>query len=250
MQKWILFSILLITTNLLAYACGDGNLTIGSCGNHPTGGRATIYFHPNIPLSINVNQEINISVILKLGPTTNRLAGIMLVNGTGNLPSNDGWIIRQDPNGNVIPYNYNEKQNLPDSIEFLWILRAPTTAGTRRFRAKLFYGDNGAKSKEATPIDINVLPVGIVENEFITQSKLNILIPTIVKTNLELETKDRQFNGYIEIYTISGKSVLPKIAIPTKSRFTVDLKALNPGIYFIGLFSQDKTVFQKFIKIN
>ncbi len=250
MKTFLIFSLLLITADVFAYAVGDGNLTIGSCSNHPTGGRATICFNPNIPLTANVNQEIHISVILKLGPTTNRLAGIMLVNGIGSYPSADGWIIRQDPNGNTTPYNYNEKSNLPDSVEFLWILRAPSTAGTRRFRAKLYYGDNGAKSKEATPIDIQVIPVGIIENEVINQSKLKILIPTIVKTNLSLETNDKQFKGYIEIYNTLGKLVLPRIPIPTNSRFTIDLKTLSPGIYFVGLFRENNVLLQKFIKID
>lgn len=248
--RWIILGLLLITTNLLAYATGDGNLTIGSCSNHPVGGRATIYFNPNIPLSISINQEINIGVILKLGPTTNRLAGIMLVNATGDLPTQDRWIIMLDPNRNATPFNYNEKSNIPDSIEFQWLLRAPPTAGTRRLRAKLFYGDNGAKSKEATPIDINILPAGIIEDEIIAQPKLNIRIPTIVKTYLELETNDEQSEGYIEIYNTSGKLVISGIRSPATSQFMLDLKTLTPGVYFIRIFNKNKSILQKFIKVN
>lgn len=250
MKRLIILGLLLIATNLLGYTTGDGNLTISSCSNHPTGGRATIYFNPNIPLTVNINQDINIGVILKLGPTTNRLAGIMLVNGAGNLPTQDGWTIVQDPNRNATPYNYNEKSNLPDSIEFRWILRASATSGIRRLRAKLFYGDGGARSKEAVPIDINVLPTALYENEIITQTKLNFLIPTIVKTNLELEIKDNHSEGYIEVYNTSGKSVTPRIIIPAKSRFTINCQTLSPGVYFIGIFRKDKTAFQKIVKVN
>lgn len=250
MKSLIFLGLLLISVNLLGYSYGDGNLTLSSCGNHPTGGRASIYFNPNIPLTVNINQDVNIGIILKLGPTTNRRAGIMLVNGAGNLPTQDGWTIIQDPNQNTTPYNYNEKSNLPDSIEFRWILRAPATTGIRRLRAKLFYGDGGAKSKEAVPIDINILPTGLYENEIITQTKLNVLVPTIVKTNLKLENKDKHFEGYIEIYNTSGKPVTPKIIIPTKSQFTIDCQTLSPGVYFIGIFRKDKTIFQKIIKVN
>ncbi|MCS7258726.1 MAG: hypothetical protein NZ601_05140, partial [candidate division WOR-3 bacterium] len=206
-QKFILK--LLVVTNLLAYATGDRNLTINSCGNHPTGGRATIYFNPNIPSTVSIAQEIAIGVILKLGPTTNRLAGVMLVNGSGLLPSQDGWAIIQDPNRNPSPYNYNEKSNLQDSTVFLWILRAPTTIGARQLRAKLFYGDNGAKSKEATPITINVLPMEITENQKSTSMfQLKLLTSNIVKNQLEITTQTGNFDGFIEIYNTLGKSVM------------------------------------------
>lgn len=252
MKKWfILINFFIISiSNLLGYAYGNGNLTIGSCGNHPVGGRATLYFHPSIPFNPNINQYITVRVVLKLGPTTNRIAGIMLVNGAGNLLTNDGWIITQDPNYNIPPYNYNEKHNIPESTEFIWVLRAPATAGNRRLRAKLFYGDVGAKSKEATPIDINVISASILESEIISHNQLQILVPTIITSNHKFNTRNKSVGDYFEIYNSSGNLVLAKIPITNKSQLSVDISKLNAGIYFIALYSREKTVLQKFIKIN
>lgn len=244
------FTLLIIVANLLAYATGDQNLTIGSCSNHPTGGRAIIYFSPNIPLIANPGQEISIPVILKLGPTTNRLAGIMLVTGTGNLPSQDGWLILEDPNRNPTPYNYNEKSNLPDSIEFRWRLRAPFLIGSYRLRAKLFYGDNGAKSKEATPIDIAVLPAGITEGVVSFHTPEKLTIASITRHELRLTMPDLKSPGLLEIYDLNGKRILSHITSPTESEVVINLEAQSPGVYFVRFSSHKLWVVQKFTKLN
>jgi hypothetical protein len=222
---------------LYPYANGDGNLTLSSCCNHPQGGRATVYFSPQVPQTVFAGEDsISVDLILKLGPTTNRTAGIMLLTGAGLLPGNDGWIIRKDPNRNTTPYNYNEKSTIPESIVFNWLLRAPQTTGSKTLRAKLMYGDAGAKSKEATPITITVLPLSIEEANLKNSLGMRIAGSNIITNQLVLELYSPALNGEgeLEIFNCSGNLVFKQSFSEIKKRqVRLNIEHWSPGVYFI-----------------
>jgi hypothetical protein len=109
-----------------ANQCGTGCHQIASPGS------IGVTFNPAGPYTPS-QAGINISVTTSGIGSGDDILGIALYNNA-SLPANiktDGWSITADPNGNGIPYNYNQKTGLSTLDQtFSWNVSAPSTTGT------------------------------------------------------------------------------------------------------------------------
>jgi hypothetical protein len=158
----IAVSILFLThVNTTAFQNGVGDsdqeFDCGSC--HGTLGTGSVIMssstsNPYTEDPVTVTVEVTES---QLG--TNSIVGVVLsksLTGTPSNPSEDGWLIVSDPNGNPEPYNFNEivSPGAGSTVTFEWELRAPASSGNYHLYARVYHGGSGTAYYEDCSIGL------------------------------------------------------------------------------------------------
>jgi hypothetical protein len=142
----------------------DSNIDGGcrlSC--HSTEGNATVEMWTSND-TVMVDETVAVFVnVTSWTLTSNKMIGVFLLKSftdqPADLPSNDGWRILTDPNGNK--FNYVEKVVgvAGETASFRWDLRAPFSAGTYTLYSRVHHGGAGSLWEvNATGLTFEVLP--------------------------------------------------------------------------------------------
>jgi hypothetical protein len=148
---------------------GDSSIGYGGCavaGCHfddPKEGNATIEMWAS-SLSMLVDETVTVYVnVTSWTLSSNNLIGIFLLKALtaddSDIPSNDGWRITTDPNGNTHNYVQTTVSGPGDMASFRWDLRAPFSSGTYSLFARVHYGGGSAYwVDDTTGLTFEILP--------------------------------------------------------------------------------------------
>ena len=128
---------------------GDGKFGYGGCSCH-TGeaqrgdGTMTLWASTLQP---DANQEVTVIVnVTETVLTNDKIIGVFLLRAlTGSdsdQPSEDGWRINSDPNGNENNYVVKTATDLGSPVSFQWVLQAPFRGGTYNLTTRVHHGGN------------------------------------------------------------------------------------------------------------
>ncbi len=157
----IIFTISIITFTIMgstiANSGGASDQNIDCTGCHSTGGNGLLTIDaPDADIEAGSSGVI-ISMKVNLDNSDGVIAGVMLLDGEGKVPSTSGWAIISDPNGNPQNYNYNEKSGISGLTTFDWTLTAPEVPGSYGLKARMMFADGGPHYMETDEITITVL---------------------------------------------------------------------------------------------
>ena len=92
------------------------------------------------------------------------------------------------------------------------------------------------------------LPLGVEENSNTYSNSIEVnIFPNPANDKISAELKSTSFRSDIKIYNLLGQILFDMNNIHEKT-FTIDIKNLISGIYFIVVETSNKTIIQKFIK--
>jgi hypothetical protein len=85
--------------------------------------------------------SITVTVNIDAVADDDSIPGVALIDPAtnGNIKAS-GWNIISDPNSNPACFNYNERSHVSGDESFAWHVNAPSSAGTYRVLARVFYG--------------------------------------------------------------------------------------------------------------
>jgi hypothetical protein len=143
---------------------GYGGCAVSGCHFGPgAAGNGTVeMWSPN--LTILVNQEIDVYVnVTEWALTANMKVGVFLLRSLtaddSDVPSGDGWIIIQDPNGNENNYVQKIANASGETLVFRWHVRGPFSAGIYTLYARVHHGGGTSYWEEnTTGLTFQVLP--------------------------------------------------------------------------------------------
>ncbi|MCK5291316.1 MAG: hypothetical protein KAR39_04820 [Thermoplasmata archaeon] len=128
---------------------GDGKFSYGGCSCHigeAQRGDGTMTLWAST-LEADANQEVTVIVnVTETVLTNDKIIGVFLLRAmTGSdsdQPSEDGWRIDSDPNGNENNYVIKNATGLGSPVSFQWVLLAPFRGGTYDLTARAQHGGN------------------------------------------------------------------------------------------------------------
>ncbi|MEE9489021.1 MAG: CARDB domain-containing protein [Thermoplasmata archaeon] len=136
-------------------------------------------------MTILVNQEIDVYVnITEWVLSANMKVGVFLLKSLtaddSDVPSADGWIIIQDPNGNENNYVQKIANASGETLVFRWHIRGPFSAGTYTLYARVHHGGGGPYWEEnSTGLTFQVLPDVSVTPDLVLKEVFIIGQPTV-----------------------------------------------------------------------
>jgi hypothetical protein len=146
---------------------GDAIIGYGTCSVlgacHDTEGNATIEMWASSD-SVMVDETVTVFVnVTSWTLSTNRIIGTYLLRSfTDNptdVPSNDGWRIIVDPNGNKNNYVEKVAGDVGNMTSFRWDLRAPFSSGTYTLYSRVHHGGGTSLWEEdRTGLTFDVFP--------------------------------------------------------------------------------------------
>jgi hypothetical protein len=126
---------------------GDGKFSYGGCTCHTGGpqegtGDLTLWASTLTP---DANEEITVIVnVTEFVLSNDKIIGVFLLRAmTGSdsdQPSEDGWRINTDPNGNQNNYVVKTAADVGSVVTFQWVLLAPFRGGTFNLTARAHHG--------------------------------------------------------------------------------------------------------------
>ena len=149
---------------------GDSSIGYGGCavtGCHfddPKEGNATIEMWAS-SLSVLVDETVTVYInVTSWTLSSNNMIGVFLLKaltaGDTDIPSNDGWRITTDPNGNKHNYVQTTVSGPGDTASFRWDLRAPFSSGSYSLFARVHHGGGGTAYwvQDSTGLTFDVKP--------------------------------------------------------------------------------------------
>jgi hypothetical protein len=129
---------------------GDGKFSYGGCSCHtsePKRGDGTISLWAST-LQPEANAEVTVIANVTEDTLSNDLiVGVFLLRsmtgGDADQPSEDGWRINADPNGNQNNYVKKTSPGPGSTVSFDWNLLAPFRGGTYNLTARVHHGGDG-----------------------------------------------------------------------------------------------------------
>lgn len=250
--------VLLATLALVAIICsssltfglpggtGDSSIGYGGCavtGCHfddPKEGNATVEMWAS-SLSMLVDETVTVYVnVTSWTLSSNNIIGVFLLRALtaddADIPSNDGWRITTDPNGNTHNYVQATVSGPGDMASFQWDLRAPFSAGTYGLFARVHYGGGGSAYwvEDSTGLtfeikpDVSVLPDLVLVDTFCAsesdEGEQLVLYATLLNdytANLDGVNVDFEVDGVVvaevDNLTVTGKGIRNATAIWTST---------------------------------